>query len=98
MSKRRKDVSGLRPTTAAHLAVLEASPNAVIAIDDQRRIIYVNPQAETTFGYARGDLIGQPVELLIPARPMLSSRWLSSIRCSICSRSRSRRQLAPEPG
>ena len=68
MGEGRQDLSGLRPTTAPHLAVLEASPNAVVAIDDQGRIIYVNPQAETTFGYERGDLIGEPVELLIPQR------------------------------
>ena len=50
------------------LGVLEASPNAVVAIDDHGQIIYVNPQAEATFGYGRAEVIGRPVELLIPER------------------------------
>jgi PAS domain S-box-containing protein len=49
-------------------AVLEASPNAIIAVDHGGRMIYANPQVETTFGYARAELLGQPVELLIPDR------------------------------
>jgi PAS domain S-box-containing protein len=48
--------------------VLEASPNAIIAVDDRGLIIYANPQAEVTFGYDRAELLGQPVELLIPDR------------------------------
>jgi PAS domain S-box-containing protein len=46
--------------------VLEASPNAIVAVDGSGLITYCNPQAEATFGYARADLIGQPVELLLP--------------------------------
>src|SRR5438876_216064 len=48
--------------------VLEASTNAVVAVDATGQIIYANPQAESTFGYPRGELIGCPVELLIPER------------------------------
>jgi PAS domain S-box-containing protein len=53
--------------TAQH-AVLEASPNAVVAVDAQGLIIYVNPQVEQTFGYAPSEVLGQPVEILIPGR------------------------------
>jgi two-component system cell cycle sensor histidine kinase/response regulator CckA len=49
-------------------AVLDASPNAVVAIDEQGRIVYANPQVETTFGYAHGEVIGMLVERLLPAR------------------------------
>jgi PAS domain S-box-containing protein len=49
-------------------AVLEASPNAVVAIDAQGRIVYVNPQVEQTFGYHRDELTGQKIELLLPDR------------------------------
>ena len=48
--------------------VLEASPNAVVAIDAEGRIAYVNPQVELTFGYERREILGQPIELLIPER------------------------------
>jgi PAS domain S-box-containing protein len=53
------------PTLAA---VLDASPNAVIAIDAQGWIRYANPQVEATFGYTGAELIGEPVERLLPDR------------------------------
>lgn len=52
----------------SYLAVLEASPNAIIAIDAQARIVYVNARAETTFGYRRRELLGQTLERLLPER------------------------------
>jgi PAS domain S-box-containing protein len=46
----------------------EASPNGVILINDQGLIILVNSQIEKVFGYTRDDLIGKPVEILLPER------------------------------
>ena len=51
-----------------HLAVLEASPNAIVAIGADGLIAYANPQVEATFGWTPDELIGKPVELLIPKR------------------------------
>jgi PAS domain S-box-containing protein len=48
--------------------VLEASPNAIVAIGPDGMITYTNPQVEQTFGYARGDLIGKPIEMLLPEK------------------------------
>ncbi len=48
--------------------VLEASPNAVVAVDRGGLIVYANPQVEATFGYARSELLGQSIELLLPER------------------------------
>ena len=48
------------------LAVLDASPNAVVAVDAAGRICYANAQAETTFGYARDELLGEVLEILLP--------------------------------
>jgi PAS domain S-box-containing protein len=48
--------------------VLEASPNAIVAVDEAGRIAYSNPQTEPAFGYERSELLGQPIELLLPAR------------------------------
>ena len=58
----------------SHLAVLEASPNAILAVDAQARITYVNPQAEITFGYPRGELIGNLVEIAPPGPGRRPSR------------------------
>ena len=51
-----------------HLAVLEASPNPIVAIDAEGRIVYVNRRAETVFGYRRRELLGQTLERLLPGR------------------------------
>ena len=50
----------------ARNAVLEASSNAVVAVDAQGLIVYANPQVEITFGYARAEVVGRPVEFLVP--------------------------------
>ena len=48
--------------------VLELAPDAVVLADTNGRIKLVNQQAETIFGYTRAELLGLPVELLIPER------------------------------
>jgi len=48
--------------------LLDAIPDALVVVDDDGRIVLVNAQAEALFGYARGELLGQPVELLVPER------------------------------
>jgi len=50
------------------MAVLDASPNAIIAVASSGRITYVNAQAEVIFGYPREELLGRPIEQLLPAR------------------------------
>ncbi len=49
------------------LGLLEAAPDAIVIVDEDGRIILVNAQTERIFGYDRNELIGQTVELLIPA-------------------------------
>jgi PAS domain S-box-containing protein len=47
------------------LALLDASPNPILATDSSGRIRYLNRKVETTFGYRRDELLGQPVEVLV---------------------------------
>jgi PAS domain S-box-containing protein len=49
------------------LALVEAAPDAMLVVDERGRIVLVNAQAERVFGYPRAELIGQAVELLVPA-------------------------------
>ncbi len=49
-------------------AVLEAAPDAMVVTDRSARLVLVNHLAEELFGYAMSDLIGEPVERLIPER------------------------------
>ncbi len=48
------------------LGLLEAAPDAMICVEGDGRIALVNAQAERLFGYHREELIGQPVEILVP--------------------------------
>ncbi|HVV85745.1 MAG TPA: histidine kinase dimerization/phosphoacceptor domain -containing protein [Kofleriaceae bacterium] len=48
--------------------VLDAAPTGMIMVDDRGLIVLVNRHVELLFGYAREELIGQPIEALIPAR------------------------------
>lgn len=48
------------------VALLEAAPDAMVCIAADGRIVLVNAQAERLFGYQRAELIGQPVEILVP--------------------------------
>jgi PAS domain S-box-containing protein len=47
---------------------VESAPNAMVMINAAGEIMMVNAQTETLFGYRREELIGQPVEMLIPER------------------------------
>lgn len=48
--------------------LLEASPDAMLIVDERGRIILVNSQTEKLFGFIRTELVGQSVEMLIPQR------------------------------
>ena len=46
--------------------VVEAAPNAMVMVNRAGAIVMVNAQAERVFGYPRAELLGQPVEMLVP--------------------------------
>jgi PAS domain S-box-containing protein len=48
--------------------LLESVPDAMVIADESGRIVHVNAGAERLFGWPRGELVGQPVEVLLPAR------------------------------
>jgi diguanylate cyclase (GGDEF)-like protein/PAS domain S-box-containing protein len=45
---------------------IDASPAAMIMVDEHGVILHVNNQAERMFGYSRGQLVGELVEVLLP--------------------------------
>jgi PAS domain S-box-containing protein len=48
--------------------IVEAAPCGMVMIDADGAIILVNPQTESMFGYARNELIGRSLEILVPER------------------------------
>jgi PAS domain S-box-containing protein len=55
-----------RPSQTLEREFLEFAPDAVIGVDERGEIKLANPRTEAVFGYERGELIGQPVEMLVP--------------------------------
>lgn len=48
--------------------LLESAPDSMVIVNAGGKMVVVNSQTEILFGYSRQELIGQPVEILIPAR------------------------------
>jgi PAS domain S-box-containing protein len=48
--------------------IVESSPNAIVLVNKEGKIAYVNNEMEKLFGYTKTELIGQMVEILIPQR------------------------------
>jgi PAS domain S-box-containing protein len=46
--------------------LFETAPDAMVVIDDRGTIVLANPQAEALFGHSVADLVGAPVEILMP--------------------------------
>jgi len=62
------DISARKRAEERFRVAVESSPNGMVMIDREGRIVLVNREVERMFGFARDELIGATIELLVPER------------------------------
>ncbi len=60
--------TGLKEAEEKFRGIVEAAPDAIVLANRDGRIVMTNPEVGRMFGYAQQELIGQPVEILVPDR------------------------------
>lgn len=66
-AKVTRDLSSRHKLEERFRQVVESAPNAMVLVNQEGIIEMVNTQAERLFGYLRVELLGQPVEILVPS-------------------------------
>ncbi len=61
-----RDISQIGESDVFFRNLLESAPDAMIIVDEKGLMSLVNRQALTMFGYKRKEMIGQPIEMLLP--------------------------------
>jgi len=68
ITDRRQAEAKVRELNDRFRALLETAPDAMVLVGQDGRMVLVNAQTEKLFGYARAELLGKPVEMLVPVR------------------------------
>jgi PAS domain S-box-containing protein len=66
ITQRKLAERALRAAEERFRGLIESAPDAMVIVDEGGAVVLVNERAEELFGYSRGELVGQPVEMLLP--------------------------------
>jgi PAS domain S-box-containing protein len=67
ITARKRAEEAVRESQRRFAGIVELADDAIISIDDERHITLFNEGAERTFGYEAKEVLGQPIEMLLPA-------------------------------